>query len=159
LSAGSGGGFEGDRVAEGLELADVEDNETPDDELESDTKKYIESATKSINSQAEAGTRNIAMVRKLFAAFPVGTEESGSSEMTQLQKWADVFRELHEEPMSKPCQVQSITLLANVIRWFSTESDRSEEEILEQLEKPYLESRDESLSRMRRATERLRGMG
>jgi hypothetical protein len=60
--------------------------------------------------------------------------------------------------MSKPCQVQSVTLLANVIRWFSMESGRSEEEILERLEKPYLKSRDESLSRLQQNIKSFRDM-
>jgi len=78
--------------------------------------------------------------------------------MTQLQKWADVFGELGEEPMSKPCQVQSVTLLAVVIRWFSTESGRSEEEILERLEKPYLDSSDQGLNIIQQVSENLRDM-
>jgi hypothetical protein len=135
-----------------------DDNEISDEELEAASKKYIDSATRLINSQTKAGTRNIGLVRKLFAAFPSGTEEPEPSEMTQLQKWADVFGELGEEPMSKPCQVQSVTLLAVVIRWFSTESGRSEEEILERLEKPYLDSSDQGLNIIQQVSENLRDM-
>jgi hypothetical protein len=142
-----------------LYAAGVEDeNGISDEELDEAERKYTQSATNNINSQADAGTRNIEMVRKLLAAFPSPPEEPGLSDTTHFQRWLDVFGELNDKPMSKPCQVQSVTLLANIIRWFSMESGRSEEEILERLEKPYLKSRDESLSRLQQNIKSFRDM-
>jgi hypothetical protein len=130
-----------------------DDSKAFEEEFEAARKKYLEACTKSINLKAESGLRSIRMTRKLLTSFSRGADGTPPPQNTLLGRWDDTFGELTEQPMTMQSQVQSVILLGRVIRWYSNESGRPEEEILERLEKSYLDSREKELSKLQQLDE------
>lgn len=137
-----------------------DDDETPGDEHKDALMRYSESLSKSIRAQAGTTTKIIEVVRELLAAFPVETEGPGPAQNTALgdHSWLLAFGELAQKPTGLS-QMQSLSMLAAVIRWFSIESGRSEAEILERLAAPSEEFRDEIPSVIKQIVKDFRDTG
>jgi len=132
---------------------------TPDDELEASLARYTASAAEWARVQAESGPSIIAAVRDYLAALPVEGESLDRAQSTgpddqgalvALGNLAERSRGLGEL-----AQIQSLALLAAVVRWFSSESGRSEAEILDTLESPFREGEDETLAAIQQVEQSL----
>ena len=132
-------------------------NETPDDELEAALTKYTETASKSIRAQADTGKRIIETVREYLAASPIESESTSLAQKAACedQRTLPAIGKLAKNS-STMGEMQALSLLAVVIRWFSIESGRPEEQILERLAAPFVEGENESLSLVQRAAQDLR---
>jgi len=111
-----------------------DDDETPADDQEALLTKYLEALSETIRVPADSATKIVEAVRELLAAFPMEGGSPGPAQDTALgaQRSLPAFSELTRNP-SGLSQLQSLSMLAAVVRWFSSESGLSEAEILERL--------------------------
>lgn len=114
-----------------------DDEQVPVDDLEHALSRYTQSLAKLIRVQTDTGTKIVEAVREFLHAIPVGGEDldkeqiitpAGPTAAFALGRLVDNSAELGQLG-----QLQSLQMLAAVIRWFSIESGRSEAEILERL--------------------------
>jgi hypothetical protein len=110
-----------------------DDGATPADDLEALLTKYTEAISESTRVKADTGIKIIAAIRELLAFSP-GDERPGSAQSTvpDNRRLPSTFAELTQNP-SGLSQLLSLSMLAAIVRWFSSESGRSEAEILEEL--------------------------